>query len=506
MIIRGILDNSLNGQLCIRGFAPIKELARISRADYSYQRDPLERDDITDFLETQTYLFFPELILSYKIKHSFDDGKDAPLESILNKNTYKSSIDKTQIKIKPVDYKQIKDLSGKNQITLVELILDDSLLDEFISKNEHPFHRIDGNHRLLAAEKTTSPKVERMAAPFCIILGVEYYENNIIQELEDSITFNKATKVFFHNINTKTIPLTSEENLKVLIDDEKNCIDEELENIFGGLYPIKTRKLIKKAPPSFFSGIEHIIKDNYRTYYNDVFKKLLEKGEDPSKVVGKVFESLKAIDLLYKETDSLKANSSFGLLTAFLYYHSENNRGKFELFKRWVINNQLFNIDEIKADSIIKIFNKIAEQKITIFIAMPYFSEDEVKAHNEAYRRVIEDIKKENSSIDITHYEIMTHEGSSVEMIQDILNKIDDCKIFIANITGNNANVTYEMGWARALKKPIILVREEASEEPKSDYKMLYHASYKEKALITLEDVVKKNIIAILKNEYGYVL
>lgn len=35
MIIRGILDNSLNGQLCVRGFAPIKELARISKADYA---------------------------------------------------------------------------------------------------------------------------------------------------------------------------------------------------------------------------------------------------------------------------------------------------------------------------------------------------------------------------------------------------------------------------------------------------------------------------------------
>ena len=34
MIIRGILDNSLSGQLCIRGFAPIKELAQISCADY----------------------------------------------------------------------------------------------------------------------------------------------------------------------------------------------------------------------------------------------------------------------------------------------------------------------------------------------------------------------------------------------------------------------------------------------------------------------------------------
>ena len=30
MIIRGILEYSLGGQLCIRGFAPLGELARLS--------------------------------------------------------------------------------------------------------------------------------------------------------------------------------------------------------------------------------------------------------------------------------------------------------------------------------------------------------------------------------------------------------------------------------------------------------------------------------------------
>ena len=70
MKLTGILDNSLNGQLCLRGFANIKDLARISKADYSYQRGLLDRSDISDFLETQTYLFFPEVILSYKIQVS----------------------------------------------------------------------------------------------------------------------------------------------------------------------------------------------------------------------------------------------------------------------------------------------------------------------------------------------------------------------------------------------------------------------------------------------------
>ena len=43
MIIRGILDRSLSNQICIRGFARIKELAKISKANPEYQRELLEK-------------------------------------------------------------------------------------------------------------------------------------------------------------------------------------------------------------------------------------------------------------------------------------------------------------------------------------------------------------------------------------------------------------------------------------------------------------------------------
>ena len=102
MVIRGILDNSLSGQLCIRGFTPIKELAKISCADYNYQRNPIEgREDIITFLETETYLFFPEIILSYKIRHdSVKKPNDNPLRAIQSGNKYKSNKDNVEIRIK----------------------------------------------------------------------------------------------------------------------------------------------------------------------------------------------------------------------------------------------------------------------------------------------------------------------------------------------------------------------------------------------------------------------
>jgi nucleoside 2-deoxyribosyltransferase len=508
MIIRGILDNSLNGQLCIRGFAPIRELARISKADYSYQRTLLDRSDITDFLEKQTYLFFPEIILGYKIKYSPTKSGDsqAPLPKIQAGQNYKSNFDNTQIKVKNVDFKQTQDLTGKNNIRIVDLIFDDAILENLIKEDKHPLSRIDGNHRLEAASKLDSPKVNRMVSPFCIILGEEFHSDKPLFEQRLS-EFDKATKVFFYNINTKTVPLTSEENLKVLIDDEQCFSDSELEEIFSGIYPVKTRELIKKVNPNFFTGIKHILEPKYRTYYNDIFKRLLENGENQDNIVERVFESLQAIDQLYKTTHKLKSNSCFGLLKAFLYYHIEGNEMKFGQFKNWIFSNHLFDIDEIKAGSLTKIFDKIAEQEIKIFVAMPYFNNDPtvVREYNEIYEVVIQEIR-EKFGIKISLFPIMENKGETQDQIQDIINKIKQCSIFIADISNNNANVMYETGWARALDRHVLLFREKKSEKPKSDYANdTYHEYDDDARMVTLKKIAWDNITEVLNKNFGLV-
>ena len=65
MVLRGVIEASFGNFLCLRGFAKLGELADVSIADESYQRevDTVHRDDITAFYESGQYLFFPELIL-----------------------------------------------------------------------------------------------------------------------------------------------------------------------------------------------------------------------------------------------------------------------------------------------------------------------------------------------------------------------------------------------------------------------------------------------------------
>lgn len=495
MVIRGILDNSLSGQLCIRGFAPIKELAQISCADYNYQRNPIEgRDDIITFLETETYLFFPEIILSYKIRHdSVKKPDNTPLRAIQSGNKYNSNKDNVKINIR-----KIFNASTDEGVKIIELIIPDEHI------NTKPFHRIDGNHRLLAAETSTADKVERMVAPFCIILGEEFYDGDRLIETQDTKTFDKATKIFFHNINTKTIPLTSEENLKVIIDDKNNFPDTELEIILGKA-GIKTRELMDKMKADYFSGIKHIISNQYRTYCIKIFNVLLENSNETDHIVDDVLDALKCIDVLYLENEKLKDNSSFGLLTAFLYYKVTDNTSKFEFFKNWVIKNHIFDIKEIKAESIIKIFDKIVEKEIKVFVAMPYFQGDPniVAEYNTIYGNVINEINRDYG-VKISLYPIMQNKGETQDQIQDIINKIQNCHIFIADISDNNANVLYETGWARALKKPTLLFREKSSAPPKSDYvNDTYHIYNNEYRSNSLSEIARKNILEILNKNYG---
>lgn len=496
MIIQGILDNSLNGQLCIRGFANIKELARLSEADYSYQRGLLDRSDISDFLETQTYLFFPEVILSYKFKYKFDEKKGEPLKLIQEGKRYKSNVngDNTEIVINVVNPKDKNALPVK----VAELKLDESI--------EKPFHRIDGNHRLNAAEKSSSDKVERMVIPFCLLLGTDYYDAKGYCINTGSKNFDKAVKVFFHNINTKTIPLTSEENLKVMIDDTENFPDEELEDIFGGKHPILTRRLINRVNPDIFIGISHILKNNYRTYFNDIFNRLFTAGIDEDAAVEKVSNSLQAVSQLYNDNAHLKANDSFGLLTAFLWYHIQGI-DKYNAFKNWILNNHIFEIKEVKASSIIRIFDKLISQEIKVFVAMPYFEgkAEIIEEYNKIYKEVITNIAKEKR-INISLFPIMCNKGATGDQIQDIINKIKEAKIVFADITDNNPNVLYEMGWARALEKKVVIVKRENSEPIKSDIQNdTWHEYDDSFRSISLGKIVKDNIVEILRNNYGLV-
>lgn len=518
MIIRGVLDRSLSNQICIRGTARIKELARISKADPSYQRELLEKQKgvISNFLIEETYLFFPEVILSLKLK--FDTTKDkitdSPIQQIEKGKIFRSNVDKLTIRSNKVEQKSF-DVNETNQVNIIELDFDNAELEKLIKNNLHPLHRIDGNHRLTAAEKIKSDRINTMNIPFCIVLFEEIIEERFdpatqsMRKISDK-GYNKFERVVFYNINSKTVPLTLEQNLKSILGETGYFDQDEIKKIFkyeGTNVGIYSRELGLKINGDDFQSIKHIIGNQKWSLCLNIiklyFKYKHERSHRQEQTITKIYEGLQAINSIYHDDERLLSNSNIEILLSLLFYKSFSDKTTFKIFYHWIVNNHLFEAKEIKAESIIQIFSKIKEKEIKVFVAMPYFSKTIVDSHNEIYKSVIDEIKL-SYGINILCHDIMTYKGETINIVEDIFEKIRECSIFIANISGNNANVTYEMGWARALKIPTIIIKEEAAEEPKSDYKLDYYFTYQKDAHTTLKNEIKNHIVAILINNYKF--
>jgi len=523
MIIRGILDKSLSKQTCIRGFARIKELARISKANPKYQRELIDKQKkvISNFLTEENYLFFPEVILSVKLKYDYTIGKlekVSPLTLLETKKPFNSNVDSLKINISERKNSKTFDVGGRDEVKIVELEFDDGELQQLILNNLHPFHRIDGNHRLSAAEQIKeNDRIFSMDVPFCIVLfeelTVEEFNprtGNI--EKKTTNTNEKFERVVFYNINSKTVPLTLEQNLKGILGEREYFDDEEIKNIFkyeGANVGLNARNLGIRVNPEDFQSLKVLLDGNKWSMSLNIFKLHNQfKKSIPSTItlsIERIYEALQGINTVYHDDENLKKNKNAEILLAFLYYKSFSDKTTFNIFYNWIVNNHLFEAEEAKAESIIRIFNKIKEQEIKVFVAMPYFSDAIVASHNEIYEGVIKDIK-DNHGINISLHPIMTYKGESINIVNDIFEKIKGCNIFIANITENNANVTYEMGWAKALKIPVIIVKEVKAEDPKSDYKLDFYATYDKEAHITLKNEVSKHIKEILIEKYKFKL
>lgn len=520
MIIRGILDRSLSNQICIRGFARIKELAKISKANPEYQREIIKKQKgvVSNFLTEETYLFFPEVILSLKLRQdlTIKGSKTAitPIQLIEKGKNFNSNVDKIKVRSSIVKQDNF-DINETNEITVIEIDFDDAELEQLIIDNNQPLHRIDGNHRLTAAEEIISDRIATTNIPFCIVLFEETFEdkfNPVSQQMEkvSDTDYKKFERVVFYNINSKSIPLTLEQNLKSILGEEKYFDNKEIEKIFSNenkSVGLNARNLGLRINPNDFQSIKHLIVNHKWSISINIFRlyTLFKKGRAQSNedLIENVFESLQSINSIYREDENLAKNKNEEILLAFLYYKSFNDKTTFTLFYNWIINNHLFEANETKAESIIRIFNKIKEQEIKVFVAMPYFSEAIVKSHNDIYKGVINSIRKKYG-INILLHPIMTYEGQTVNIVNDIFEKIESCHIFIANITDNNPNVTYEMGWARALKIPVIIAKEAKADEPKSDYKLDFYFTYEKDAHITLKDEITKHIKAVLVDTYKF--
>jgi Lon protease-like protein len=89
-------------------------------------------------------------------------------------------------------------------------------------------------------------------------------------------------------------------------------------------------------------------------------------------------------------------------------------------------------------------------------------------------------------------------------IIEDIWTKINQCALIIADVTGRNANVMYELGIVHTIGKPTILITQEIDHIP-FDFGHLRHYAYQDNidGFKALSDTLREVAIQVFKNRYG---
>lgn len=490
MILTGILERSLGNFTCLRGYASLKELAEISQANDTYQRALNEQHikEIQNYYDFGEYLFFPEVIIGYTLKN--DDGislaMNAPFLEI-DKHKNKSSV--LKISQRNPTQKAFKDLN----LTLIE-----------INGSQKVFFRIDGNHRLNAIENLGEKDYK---APFCLIFFSGEDTEYIISEYQPAMrklpANAKQQRVLFHYINSRGLPLTSEENL-IAIFSKNQFTDDEIEKAFGKEF-LFAKNLYESIDKDSISEIEQFCRTSncYASFLKKLCKLLIALFNENNVMVKNVKRGLSRVSTYLIENEDIKNNLSENLLIAISFLGIKEDGIVLQQFIRWIKNKKLYEVKDIDTQSLIDVFEKAYKTELKIFVAMPYYNDKVVSDYNQALEDVSKSISEEYK-INMTPYPIMTNSGASIDLIQDIFRKIEECSIFIADITNNNANVLYELGFAKGKEKDCILIlnKDEMKDSVKSDYQSALH--YQFEGYSDLNKTLKKHILKILQDK-GYI-
>lgn len=508
MIIRGILEYSLGGQLCIRGFAPLGELARLSQPDESYQRTYIQEreQELQNYLKNEEYLFFSEIILSLEVKHNIKkEGDVQPFHQLFSgtKKAFISNVDGTQLKLKPVPFKSTTDIRNKTEVQLVELSINDTL----ISQGIRPFNRIDGNHRLSAVEHLNNSSVSDRNAPFCIVLSpvIQAEDGSVIQQEN-----KKAERVIFNNINAKAVPLTMEQNLKAIVSQDScdSFNNEELKDKFDW-----ATYAVRKLGIALISNLADVYPNLGQDFLNCplTFSKKIIDIALTENVIVELDEEIHKIKQALREVNQILGNEnlteiSVDIVVACVFI--QLSQMKLPIFINWLKRNHIFDLDQVHSTSLIKIYKKIRETRSKqIFVSMDFSG-----AQDEHYKMICEavDVINRDYNMDITLKQIRIDQhsqGFSHDINQMVLSLIESSGLLIADLSLQNGNVYHEVGYLMGLNQGkglpdenFILIKSEAP--PFDEVPVKFNLTTKNQIRFKRASDLRDTLVMALKTYY----
>lgn len=278
--------------------------------------------------------------------------------------------------------------------------------------------------------------------PFCIIL----LNGNSNPELKER---EKIEMEIFHNINAKAKPLTPIEQYRGLFELFSIA---ELET-YGKEFSL-TKAFISKYKNLRFTNISNFLCDSADIVLSCI-KFLLEKGmsiseDDIADVLGRLEHTY------FAKYEIIRTCKSRLAIIPYVFYCFEGGKkenAKLSAYNTWFIKNRLYDVKEIDPASQVDVFNSIYDiRKKQVFVAMPF--KPELNFVFDAICAVVDKINRENSTNLLRPIRIDKQiVGFSYDIVNEILENIKNAGLLIADLTEQNANVYYEVGYAQGLLK-----------------------------------------------------
>lgn len=471
MILSGILHTSLGGFTVIRGVAPLGELARCSRFDKAYQRNLIDthKEEIERFLADRRYLFFPEVVLSASLHFNGNNTSWRDKGFRANQHGLALKVVKTKL---PAGHNVV---GSSVAPTLAYFSLGEEQL-QLPEEDGFRLFRIDGNHRLSAAKDLKSHEANySLPTPFCIVLHDEPSEAQ------------RFDKVVFHNINAKQIPLTSEENLRLILQPGDGALfsDDDLltKPSFGPAYWL-ARHLLPELDDKFLTGLSNHLKDRHTLALGLsqflLAKNVLATATDSAALqpeVERLRQALKAVNALYEQPSGqrLRESACHGVLTAFAYFALKNEGRQLRTFAHWIESNRIDRLRPASSDtsglgyhyhlgrtqavdaaSLVDVFESVLSARSrNVFVSMQFGTPAGQEPVYKAIEQAIAEVNTKHGlqaelklrPVRIDH----VNKGHSYTISDEILQVINGCGLLIADLSDGNKNVYHEIGFLMGL-------------------------------------------------------
>lgn len=439
--IYGNLEYCYDGVPVIRGYCLAEVLLAHSKAHDAYQRETEQEhvDEIKEFISSPSSMkFMPEVVLAYDytgmMRHP-EDWSDPAFSTPIDYLYYGPNVVYGTILVR--DYQTGANFrrltTGSRGVKTIQIDLSwNSLLGDGIV-----FRRIDGNHRLSAFEEGNT---KDLIVPFCIVMLC----NNSAPEIHER---EKVEMEIFHNINSKAKPLTPIEQYRGLF--RLFTVDEL--NKYGKEFSLAKAYLQKH---------ENLRFENIKAYFTDIgyivlfcIKFLLDRGFEISEDdMADIFSKLE--HTYFADYEIIRSCQNRFAIVPYVYYcyiGGKQKNAQLDAYNAWFIKNRLYGIKKLDPASIIDTFNTIYEiRKKQIFVAMPF--DKELDFVYKAICDTIDKINRENKT-DLLKPVRMDKQilGYSYDIIEEMLDKIQNAGLLIADLTYQNANVYYEAGFVQGL-------------------------------------------------------